>query len=627
MKQTSLKSFFALSTLEGIIALCCLFLIPSKETNVWLLGYSKNRIAIGLAVLIFILIFLFFSLKTFFDRKWVDRFLLKVNGWITSKDNLLILTVTVLYLIFFELALLILFLSPAAQHMLNLSAIFTRSISIFFWIVLLTLQLFFLLRYSFNSEYCKADFYNRSKILKTLLILIIISTTAFHWVILVSQASLFTAIPYWYWQFTEKPFNPWELLFFVIVAVSILGVCYILKHPYNKTRNIILLLFLAYAIQIGFGFMDGQGYESMRLKFMNTGHKQYVLHAVDKPVLYEALAGYDKYYGESYILGTKPPGGLFLTILMQKVADWIDPQSTYEGRATSLSRLMTYVFPILSVLVLIPLYHLSKAFLDEEDAFLPGILYIFCPNVILIIMHMDQFLYPFFFVSGLLLTMAAARKQSFGLGFLMGIFYYTMVYFSFSLIPMIALSVLWVAIDYWLKRKQRSFWGAIRVLAGIGLGILVAYGLFYFFLNYDFLTRYQNAFALHRRVKEFKPGMGQILAAIPINNLELAFWTGIPIAWLAITRAIKTSKAVLNNKISQLDWLMIAFLLLYGALNILGQTRTEVGRLWLFLVPLIIIFASVEAKSLFRRREIGIFFVIGLQLITTLCTYQFQDFY
>ena len=89
----------------------------------------------------------------------------------------------------------------------------------------------------------------------------------------------------------------------------------------------------------------------------------------------------------------------------------------------------------------------------------------------------------------------------------------------------------------------------------------------------------------------------------------------------------KSTMAIIKKKTNSLDCLVAAFLATYAALNVLGQTKEEVGRLWVFMVPIISLFALVELKTLFTRKDTGIYLVISFQLITTMFTFKFQDFF
>ena len=170
-------------------------------------------------------------------------------------------------------------------------------------------------------------------------------------------------------------------------------------------------------------------------------------------------------------------------------------------------------------------------------------------------------------------------------------------------------------------------WSVVRLLLGLAAGLLLTYLAFRFLLNYDFFLRYAGAFARHRAHKEYQSDLEGILIALLINNFEFAFSIGVPLALLALGRAARAAAVFIQNKAARLDGLLAACVITYLFLNLFGQTRSEVGRLWLFLLPLAALFAAPEARALFERQKASIYLVIGLQLATTILTFLFQDYY
>jgi hypothetical protein len=66
--------------------------------------------------------------------------------------------------------------------------------------------------------------------------------------------------------------------------------------------------------------------------------------------------------------------------------------------------------------------------------------------------------------------------------------------------------------------------------------------------------------------------------------------------------------------------------LIYLGLNLLGQTRGEVARIWLFLAPAVCLVGAYGLSSVYRSWRMAIFFVVGLQLVTAFMVFQFQDY-
>ncbi len=164
---------------------------------------------------------------------------------------------------------------------------------------------------------------------------------------------------------------------------------------------------------------------------------------------------------------------------------------------------------------------------------------------------------------------------------------------------------------------------SLGLAAGFGVLALV----FWLGLNYDLLARYQAAMETHRAHKKLEPGMESWFRALMINNVEFTLWTGVPLILLAVFQARSAVIRTWKRKPSLLDLALLGLLATFLALNVFSQTRSEVGRLWMFLVPAVALFASPPAVSLHLKPVRSLWFILVLQLITVWITYHFQDFY
>lgn len=162
---------------------------------------------------------------------------------------------------------------------------------------------------------------------------------------------------------------------------------------------------------------------------------------------------------------------------------------------------------------------------------------------------------------------------------------------------------------------------------GLVLGFLTLFLLFWVVTGYDLYQRYQYAMEIHRMGRDVLPGITSQLEIIYLNNAEMITWTGIGVVILALYGGIRSLIHQTHQKVQSTDQLFIALGCTYLFLNIFGQTRAEVQRLWLFLIPLVSIYSALGTASLFRRREWGFLILCIYQLTITLLIFQFQDFY
>ena len=627
LNRYSLKPFLILSSLEGIAALVLLFQIPSTEKNAVLFGYSLSRIIVGVVILFFVSIFISLCLRSLLDNRWYNTSIQKLDEQIQNNNHLLVSSIVLLYFILFNGIIFIVFNIPLEDYLTTLRSVYERAFYIQLWSFLVATQALLFLGLRFPQRYRLKEFYDFQVISKYFIFLIVFSLSAVHWSILILQDGVFTAIPYWFWQLKSKPFSMNDFWIVLLIALSIIILYYIFRSPKKFIRNLILTMFLGYILQIGFGFIEGQGFESIRQKFVKSGHNYFAEHASDNPTFWNALTNYEDIYGRDLILGTKPPGAFLIYLTTQQLSNLINPVNTFAERHLRLTSVMAVVFPFLSLLVLIPLLMLSKRIWDAENAIFPGLILIFCPNFILIPLHADQFFYPLLFITGLLITQIAVKRQSIIWAFLLGCYLNLAMFFTFSMIPLIAIGYLWILIDYLFNRKERNFWHLCLMGVAITFGFIVLFIIFRWAFNYDFFTRYQNAFSHHRALKEYQPGFQQILDAFILNNMEITLWTGISLGILFLSQIIRSIKSFQHKTTNARHYLMASFVISFFALNIFGQTRGEVGRLWLFMVPLVSIFSSIELRTLFKKKNLGFVIILSTQLLTTWITYKFQDFY
>jgi hypothetical protein len=218
-------------------------------------------------------------------------------------------------------------------------------------------------------------------------------------------------------------------------------------------------------------------------------------------------------------------------------------------------------------------------------------------------------------------------------------FLYLAVFFSFTILPVYPLVGIYLAINYWFKRKKLKFSRQI----GLGLvfiaGTILLYFAFRWLLNYDFFPRFEKTVAINHNFDFYlrvgqQPPVGpiafplrlqQIAKAAWINNLEFASTVGFPLFILFVTQAIRLIARILKQAVQPGDEVLGAFLLTYIILNLAGTAQGEVGRLWMFWVPMVLFFASFEIEKLMRKKPLLFLGLMLLQYGTLILTFHFQD--
>jgi hypothetical protein len=636
MNKRQVIALFLVSALEGVIAAIFVFGIPSETGNAWLWGFSKARVALGGGILFAALVLLSIALFIYLDDRRASMILKKLDGFLTHDDHLLIVLLTLIDFWIFTL----LFILAAHIPMGNLSPFAIRAQSAGLWTALIILQAIGFLAFAYREKIREPNFWNGAALKQTSLVLMLISFAFVQWMILIFRIPVFSSLYGWYWKFIFKTdYYYFDWLIPLIFMLFILLAGYYLKHPKVTFVNLLPLVIFGALLQFGFAFIEGGSFEVLRESYAKSPHKFYAEYASTGPGIMETIHNYESLLGQGNFASTKPPGLVGLYILLEKVSFAINPSSLAHERFFRLTRLIAWIFPIVSMVVIYPLSWLGKRFLDEKNAIIPALLYLCLPNVLLIQLYMDQTLYPLLFVLAIWLIIIAVDKKAILYAIMAGLLLYLSIFVSFSLIPAIFIAFILIGMHglfAWtgystsigkVSLSASNLWGYIR----LGLGVLFGMGVLYLFfqtlLNYNVFERYSNAIAIHRELKNYDTGLGGFLPAALLNISDYGVWTGTSILILSVLAVFGSLARILKKSLSDFDWLSLSFMVTFMAINIAGQTGGETGRLWIFLSPVFAILAAEQAPRIFKKRESGVYLVIILQLITVVLTLKFQDFF
>jgi hypothetical protein len=258
-----------------------------------------------------------------------------------------------------------------------------------------------------------------------------------------------------------------------------------------------------------------------------------------------------------------------------------DPQACY----ITLTKNFAYFFPFFATLLLVPLYFIQKQITSQSFPFISALVYISAPSVIMMTLLPDQFLFPLLFAVFLLILALMITRQSMLYAFLAGCMAYLLVFISFSMLPIFGLTVIWLFVDYWINRQNRNLRTILLLLVSFLGGLLLTSLLVWLLTGYNPLARYQIAFQKHREIKQYEFSVQRILEYIFLNHVDFVLWTGFGLLFLFYSSSIRAITLFFQRKATTYDGFRIAFFLTFLVLNLIGQTRSEVGRLWVFLLP------------------------------------------
>lgn len=453
----------------------------------------------------------------------------------------------------------------------------------------------------------------------------IIALTVSYWLILALRLPLFTILPGWFWKFTAEPAAPlWSIA--LLLALLALAIMVLIRKNGRYRTRLLLLIVLGVGFQFGFAWLEGRGTQAITDRIVNSGHAEFARKASQQEDIIYVVKHYESLLADGELgrfANSKPPGTLFFYMLTNKIA-----QLGRGENLQNLQNLATFLWPVISCLVLIPLFYFCRMLFDQKTALLAAALYIFVPSANLITLHTDQVIFPLLAMTTALVSAISAQRNNPWIALAAGTLLYLSVWFSFALIfitPLIAVSC------YFFSKSEKAdrLSSFLKISLFLTIGVLLTDTLFRILLDYDVVLRYQNAIQYHLAWKKWSGTRLETIYCGLLNLLEFTLLTGIPLMILSMASVKNSLDQVYNyrNLTPAFLWplAVIATLL---SLAFIGKARGEVARLWLFLVPFICLVAARFITTRYKTTEQGLpLLIIVLQFGTAFLIKMNQDFW
>jgi hypothetical protein len=628
------KVFLAFCTIEGLIAIGLFLAFPSESKSVVLFNYSARKLAIGTILVVVEMFFVFTFIRAITDDCWLQKRIVAIRSYLEAGDNLFYFSFITLSGIIGLFGLLII------GKVTTGGTIFIavhRTWYPLIWFTAILLQIAILVGVFYWRVFITTGWFYKLTIIVSLLII-----SVFQWVVLICNLDVYKKIYNWGWRFPPiKQFHARDALILVIISGSIFLAWYLLQKPIAKWKSLILLMAWGILLQLSFGVIDGPLPKSILHKYSDTPGIVYSQEAARNPNILNIISHYEDYYSTaSWWTGTKPPGFMLMYVGVEKMANLLSPSPFAAMRLVVLLQFIFLLFLIFSVLVTIPLYTLACRIGGEQVALITCLFYFTFPSFLLMPLYLDQVLFPFLFVSCLLIILVALEKMSLLMGFLSGCVLFLVNFISFSLLPVFIMAFFMVGLHYLFLRKEMDdrekhgyvIFNYLKIGISVFFGVITLLMLFKIVLNYDVIVRYYHAIQVHYQLKgaisyNFS---AQSLSFLPNfllgANADFTFWTGYTPIILSLIALGVSLKNITRNKVDRMDWLVMSFWGTFILLNLSGQTSNETGRLWLFLIPLLALFSAGQAARLFPQQKFGVYLYIFLQLVTSYLIFHFSDF-
>ena len=239
----------------------------------------------------------------------------------------------------------------------------------------------------------------------------------------------------------------------------------------------------------------------------------------------------------------------------------------------------------------IPLaYLLGRILLDEDRARLAALLYVFAPSAVLYGATSADALYATLALpAAVLLALAVRRPAATPAG---AAAFAVASFFSYANLAVGA----WAALLAWQRAGPRR---ALVIAAACGAALVVFYGLLHLVTGYDPLGVVAATEAVYREgIASRRPYAFWVFG----SPSAFLFAVGLPIAWFALRSAGAGNEAALA---------LVAVLVIAA---VLGFSKAETERIYLFLVPLACVAA---AASLPRKHFSLVLTALAVQMLAT----------
>ena len=377
-------------------------------------------------------------------------------------------------------------------------------------------------------------------------------------------------IPGWFFPFEVQSLSfLWMLCWGVLICVLLFGL-----PKFSEDKQVLLLFLGAWLLPV---LLSLAGTQSLIDHCVQSGHSEFVITGSRGWEIGDVIRNYEQIVlSESQrYAASKPPG----QVLVYSILNVFSPSNAgdvpsdfIDGAHWSLSLVLTVVLPLLAATVVFPMFSFAKSSGIEKPWF-PVALFVFSAPFSLIVMHMDQVLYPMIASVVLLMSLQGIVEKSVTKSITAGVIFGVGCFISFSLLPLLLLIGLVVP----FRKESWPF-----LLYGM-LGFVLIYVILLLGWGYNPIVRYQNAMIHHAQWKGFPWTWGNWWIATRVNIAEFFLWMGPLVPLFFSSLQCKKEKLI--------------FLSVFSGLLFFGKAAGEVARLWLFLMPLFWIWICREQKN------------------------------
>jgi hypothetical protein len=609
-----------LVTLEGFLAVWSMFNGPASLSDTTMLGSLLPRILAGLVLVSLVLPCGYAAARSLLAPGWLREKLRLLDDIVATKRAAT--TYVVLGLIYisvvggFTLLLFRYSLVPETPHAIRVAV--GRLYGGLLWLTSIPIQLLLLMALRYHRN-LKVAFSAGSPGWKGFLALLVVLGASIQWITLATRAEWVTRIWGRSWGYDFGGLRPSHVHLLVVVAIGVVGAGWLLRIPRGKAYGVLLCVLLAFVLQVEYGYAKGQGFDSLRKSYLRYGQSaELQLTCEYKGGLVESIANYEAEHSQSYWLSSKPPGLLAFYLMFRALVGLFNPEIlASSGYCLSLlATIGSYTMPAVASLTVLPIYWVVRLLRPDLGGYSVALLYSTVPSVLRTPLLPDQFLFPLVFMLTVVVVTKVVAARRFSHAAMVGCAMYVCVFVSFSLLSIIGIALVWLLIDHLAGERRRTTHDLLLPALGIILGFGVTAVLVWVMVGYNPVVRLGGALAAQRQIMQEPSNLGELLNRWMLNGIEFAFSFGFPAAVLLLVSIATCTTSLVRGRGTMAETLSVAFLFTVLGTGVAWQMRAEVGRLWLFLMPIGCVALVGGVSKLVESEEQAILAVSVLEVIT-----------
>jgi len=291
-------------------------------------------------------------------------------------------------------------------------------------------------------------------------------------------------------------------------------------------------------------------------------------------------------------------------------------EHSFGNAEKAASVFLSLFLPFLKCIVIIPMYYLGKLIYDKKTALIAICFYAVIPALNLFTPGMDQ-TYTLVSVLSFYLFCFSIKKNKIWFAFLSGLVLSTGIMLSFCFLAILGLIICYGLIWFWINKTHLNY--ILKSFLVLFVAFTALPLLFYFLYNFNIIEFFLsiNVFSENARLDI----VGSEIARrtywkwLLYNPIDFFMFIGIPISALSFRSIYNIAK---SKNIRVADVFSVSFFIILFLLLISGINRSEVARLWMFLMPFPALIAAQQIAQIKIKTSSAFLILFSLQIIQTI---------